>query len=85
MSFMHGLKKTHHIRIMYFLNRARNPRCTVIIDLDTSKRSTQKPSLAATPSWNWYHGSALSMRRELLVAHEKRGQFSLLAVYVEPM
>jgi len=25
-----------------FLNRARNPRCTVITDLDTSKRSTQK-------------------------------------------
>ena len=25
-----------------FLNRARNSRCTVITDLDTSKRSTQK-------------------------------------------
>ena len=27
---------------VYFLNRARNSRCTVITDLDTSKRSTQK-------------------------------------------
>ena len=27
-----------------FLNRARNSRCTVITDLDTSKRSTQKAS-----------------------------------------
>ena len=26
----------------FFLNRARNSRCTVITDLDTSKRSTQK-------------------------------------------
>ena len=26
----------------YFLNRARNSRCTVITDLNTSKRSTQK-------------------------------------------
>ena len=38
-SFVHGLDKTHHAS---FLNRARNSRCTVIADLDTSKRSTQK-------------------------------------------
>jgi len=34
---VHGLEKTHHA---YFLNRARNSRCTVVTDLDTSKRST---------------------------------------------
>jgi len=33
MLFLHGAS---------FLNRARNSRCTVITDLDTSKRSTQK-------------------------------------------
>jgi hypothetical protein len=33
------------------LNRAQNLRCTVITDLDTSKRSTQKVFPAATPSW----------------------------------
>jgi hypothetical protein len=38
----HGLDKTQHTRTMSFLNRARNSRCNVITDLDTSKRSTQK-------------------------------------------
>jgi len=38
-SYVHGLEKTHHAS---FLNCARNSRCTVITDLDTSKRSTQK-------------------------------------------
>jgi hypothetical protein len=33
---------TRHTRIIPFFNRARNSRCTVITDLDTSKRSTQK-------------------------------------------
>jgi len=52
------------------LNRARNLLCTVIIDLDTSKRSTQK-------AYSCYDailetGPAVSMRSELLVAHEKR-------------
>ena len=36
---VHGLEKTQHAS---FLNRARNSRCTVITDLDTSKQSTQK-------------------------------------------
>ena len=36
-SFVHGLEKKHHAS---FLNRALH--CTVITDLDTSKRSTQK-------------------------------------------
>ena len=35
------LEKTH-LAGAAFLNRARNSRCTVITDLDTSKRSTQK-------------------------------------------
>jgi hypothetical protein len=33
---------------------------------------------------NRSHGPAVSMRSELLVAHEKRGQFPLLTVYVVP-
>ena len=66
-----------------FLNRARNSRCTVITDLDTSKRSTQKAFsccgaiLETCP--------AVSMKRELLVAHEKLGQLPLLTVYVLPV
>ena len=31
-----------HLPGVSFLNRERNSRCTVITDLDTSKRSTQK-------------------------------------------
>jgi hypothetical protein len=31
---------------------------------------------------NWPRGPALSMRSELLVTHEKRGQLPLLTVYV---
>jgi hypothetical protein len=31
---------------------------------------------------NWFRGPAVSMRSELLVAHEKLGQFPLLTVYV---
>jgi hypothetical protein len=34
---------------------------------------------------NWSRGSAVSMRSELLVAHEKLGQFPLLTVYVVPV
>ena len=37
--FRARFRKTLHAS---FLNRARNSRCTVITDLDTSKRSTQK-------------------------------------------
>ena len=47
--------------------------CTVITDLDTSKRSTQKA---------FSRGPAVSTRSELLVAHEKLGQLPLLTVYV---
>ena len=34
---------------------------------------------------NWPRGPALSMRSELLVAHEKLGQLPLLTVYVLPL
>jgi len=50
--------------------------CTVITDLDTSKRSTQKA---------FSRGPAVSMRSELLVAHEKLGLLLLLMVYVVPV
>ena len=33
----------------------------------------------------WPHGPAVSMRSELLVAHEKLGQLPLLTVYVVPV
>ena len=60
--------------------------CTVITDLDTSKRSTQKAFfLLRRHLGNWPRGPALSMRSELLVAHEKRGQLPLLKVYVVPV
>ena len=63
-----------------FLDRAR---CTVITDVDTSKRSTQK----AFSCWDAMleTGPAVSMRSELLVAHEKLGQLPLLTVYVVPV
>ena len=34
---------------------------------------------------NWPRGPALSMRSELLVAHEKLGHLPLLTVYVMPV
>jgi len=34
---------------------------------------------------NWPRGPALSMRSELLVAHEKPAQLPLLTVYVVPV
>jgi len=34
---------------------------------------------------NWPHGPAVSMRSELLVAHEKLGQLQLLTAYVVPL
>ena len=34
---------------------------------------------------NWPRGPAVSMRSELLVAHEKLGQLQLLTVYVVPV
>ena len=75
MLFLHGAS---------FLNRARNSRCTVITDLDTSKRSTQKAFSCCDAIWET--GPAVSMRSELLVAHEKLGQLLLLlTVYIVPV
>ena len=34
---------------------------------------------------NWSRGPAVSMRSELLVAHEKLGQLPLLTVYIVPV
>jgi hypothetical protein len=69
MLFLHGAS---------FLNRARNSRCTVLPDLDTSKRSTQNafPCCDAILETDL----AASMRSELLVVHEKLGQLPLLTV-----
>jgi hypothetical protein len=66
------------------LNRAQNSLCTVITDLDTSKRSTQSLFLLRRPLGNWPRGPAVSMRSELLVAYEKLWQLPLLTVYVVP-
>ena len=63
-----------------FINRARNSRCTVITDLDASKRNTQKAFSCCDAILET--GPAVSMRSELLVAHEKLGQLPLLTVYV---
>ena len=68
-----------------FLNRAaRNSSCTVITDLDTSKGSTQK-AFSCYDAILETGSAAVSMRSELLVADEKRGQLPLLTVYVVPV
>ena len=77
------IQKTYHGAS--FLNCARNSRCTVITDLDTSKRSTESLFLLRRHLENWPPGPAVSMRSELLVAHEKLGQLPLLEVYVVPV
>ena len=49
-SFVHCLEKTHGAS---FLNRARNSLCTVITDLETSKRSTQKAFSCCDAILDW--------------------------------
>jgi hypothetical protein len=51
-------------------------RCTVITDLDTSKRSTQKAFFCCDAFLET--GSVVNMRNKLLVTHEKLGQLPLL-------
>ena len=46
---------------------------------------TESLSLLRRHFGNWPRGPAVSMRSELLVAHEKRGQLLLLTVYVVPV
>ena len=58
--------------------------CTVITDLDTSKQNTQKAFSCCDAILET--DPAVSMRSELLVAHEKLGQLLLLlTVYVVPV
>ena len=66
-----------------FLNRARNSRCTVITDLDNSKRSTQKAFSCCDAILET--GPAVGMRSDLLVTHQKLGQLPLLTEYVVPV
>ena len=65
------------------MHRARNSHRAVITDLDTSKRSTQKAFSCCDAILET--GPAVSMTRELLVAHVKLGQLPLLTVYVVPV
>ena len=46
---------------------------------------TENLSLLRRHLGNWPRGPAVSMRSELLVAHEKLGQLPLLTVYVVPV
>ena len=78
--FRARLEKTHGASC---LNRARNSRCTVIIDLDTSKWSAQKAFSCCDTILET--GPAVSTRSGLLVAHEKLGQLPLLLVCVVPV
>jgi hypothetical protein len=70
---------------MSFLNSELNSHCTVVTDLDTSKRSTESLLLPRRHLGNWSRCRAVSMRSQLLVAHETLGQFPLLTVYVVPV
>jgi hypothetical protein len=60
MLFVHGAS---------FLIRARNSRCTVITDLDTSERSTRKAFSSSDAILET--GPAVGMISEMVVAHEK--------------
>ena len=76
----------HGLRHASFLNRARNSRCTVITDLDTSKpEHTESLFLLRRHFGNWPRGPVVSMTSELLVTHDTLGQLPLLAVYVVPV
>jgi hypothetical protein len=79
------LNKTHHTG-MSFLKRERNSRCTVITDLDTSKRSTQKALYCcdATPSWKPVPRPRIKHEKRTVGSAWKLGQFPLLSVYVVP-
>jgi hypothetical protein len=76
--YTHGIHKRMAHALPAVLNRAQNSRCTVITDLDTSKRSTQKAFSCCDAILETV--PAVSMRSELLVAHEKLGQLPLFTV-----
>ena len=81
-SFVHGLEKMHHAS---FLNRARNSRCTDHRSGHLKMEHTESLFPLPRHLGNWPRGPALSIRSELLVAHEKLGQLPLLTVYTVPV
>jgi len=80
--FRARLEKTHGASC---LNRARNSRCTVIRSGHLKTEHTESLFLLRRDLGNWPRGPAISMRNELLVAHEKLVQLPLLTVYVVPV
>ena len=56
-----------------------------VITLHLKTEHTESLFLLRRHLVNWPRGPALSMRNELLVAHEKLGQLPLLTVYVVPV
>ena len=89
-SFVHGLEKTHHAFRKDAWCVFSKP-CTKRT-LHCNRRSghlktehTQSLFLLRRNLGNWPRGPAVSMRNELLVAHEKLGQLPLLTVYVVPV
>ena len=80
-----NLEKTHHAWCVF------SKPCTKLT-LHCNHRSghlktehTESLFLLRRHLGNWPRGPALSMRSELLVAHEKLGQLPLLTVYVVPV
>ena len=85
MSFVHGLEKAHHAWCVF------SKPCTKLT-VHCNHRSghlktehTESLFLLRRHLGNWPRGPAVSMRSELLVAHEKLGQLPLLTVYVVPV
>ena len=69
-SFVHGLEKTRH---------------AMHVSGHFKTEHTESLFLLRCHLGNWPRSPALSMRSELLVAHEKLGQLPLLTVYVLPV
>jgi len=85
MSFMHGLEKKHHAWCIF-------SKPCIKLTLHCNHRSghlkmehTESFFLQRRHLGNWPRGPAVSMRSEMLVAHEKLGQLPLLTVYVVPV
>jgi hypothetical protein len=79
---LHGLKKTLFLCGASSLNRARNSRCNH--RPGHLKTEHTGSLLLRLHLGDLSRGPAISMRRELLVAHGIRGEFPLLIVYVGP-
>jgi hypothetical protein len=81
--FRARFKKMHYsCAVPLFITRALNSRCAVITAVDTSRQHTESLPLLRRHLGNCSSGHAVSMRSELLVAHEQLGQFPLLTVCV---